>query len=241
MRRRRSFRSYAVRWCHAHGLDVPARSAAASRRVRTRPGFCHHGGDAYRTTRDPLREWVRRLAPVGFDQRAVDDDVVMTGHLRRQQRSLQAGRTGGEGVDALVQMLVGGGLADRVVTGQLLEASSMKVISEGPLSLRSCVSMLHRAGFGVSPTARPGDCSPAWLALATQTGGIRPGQRTVRTTLPVTRPVSPSSCAAVGDVHHGEVDRFSCAVAGAHVGDIAPANESTTGRHAQIGDVVDAS
>src|SRR6266480_5890791 len=54
-------------------------------------------------------------APVGLDQGPVDVDVVVAGHLRREQRRFQGRRLGGQHADTLVQVVVGGGPADRVV------------------------------------------------------------------------------------------------------------------------------
>lgn len=45
--------------------------------------------------------------------------MVMAGHLRREQGAVQAGRAGGEHVDALVEVVVGGRDADLIVGGEL--------------------------------------------------------------------------------------------------------------------------
>src|SRR5262249_19165898 len=70
--------------------------------------------------------WTGRGAPVGLDQRAVDVDVAVAGGLRGQQRPVQARGPGGEHVDALVQIVVGGGLDDRVIAGQLAHTGTVE-------------------------------------------------------------------------------------------------------------------
>jgi hypothetical protein len=97
-------------------------------------------------------------ATVGLDQRAVDVDVVVAGHLRGEQRRMQTRRRSSQRVDALVEIVVGGGPADRVVDGQLgdpgavqkpaddqdrlFEAAQSAGAGAGPASL----------AFGVQPT-----------------------------------------------------------------------------------------
>jgi hypothetical protein len=60
---------------------------------------------------------------VGLDQRAVDRDVAVPGHLRRQQRRFQARRLGRQDLESLIEIVVNGGFADRVIDSQLRHAS----------------------------------------------------------------------------------------------------------------------
>jgi hypothetical protein len=52
--------------------------------------------------------------------------VRVAGHLRGQQRRLQFRGPVGEGVDAFVQVVIRGGLTDRVVGGQLRQPGAVE-------------------------------------------------------------------------------------------------------------------
>jgi hypothetical protein len=52
--------------------------------------------------------------PVGFDQGAVDAHVAVPGGHGGRQRPVQARRPGDQEVDAFVQVVLAGGLADRL-------------------------------------------------------------------------------------------------------------------------------
>jgi hypothetical protein len=65
-------------------------------------------------------------APVGGDQRPVDDHVIAFGCLGGQQRPVQTRRLRGEQVDALVQVAVGGRAAGRVVRGRLSDPGAVE-------------------------------------------------------------------------------------------------------------------
>jgi hypothetical protein len=68
----------------------------------------------------------RGPAPVGFDHGPVDVDMGVAGHLRCQQYRFQARGLGGEDVDAFVEVVVGGGLADAVVACQLGQSGAVE-------------------------------------------------------------------------------------------------------------------
>jgi hypothetical protein len=65
-------------------------------------------------------------AAVGFDQGAVDADVAVPSHFRRQQRRFERGRLGGENHESLMEIGIRGGLADLVVDGQLLHLGAVQ-------------------------------------------------------------------------------------------------------------------
>ncbi len=56
--------------------------------------------------------------PVGGHQRAVQAQESQAGGVRSVENIVQVRRVGGDGVQALVQIAVGGGDADPGVTGQ---------------------------------------------------------------------------------------------------------------------------
>src|SRR5436189_668347 len=79
----------------------------------------------HRSMTSPFHAEDRLLAPVGRDDRPVQDHVGEALVLGPFQRLAQAGGLAGENLDDLVQVPVGGGPRDAVVAGQGVRASAI--------------------------------------------------------------------------------------------------------------------
>ena len=91
--------------------------------------------------------WTGGRDPIGLDECAIDDDVRVSDLLRLPQRRFQTRRRRGQDVDALVQIVVGGGTADAVVDGQLSKAGAVEKPSQDEYRL---LEAAQRPGPGTS-------------------------------------------------------------------------------------------
>ncbi|WP_394805494.1 hypothetical protein [Streptomyces althioticus] len=65
------------------------------------------------------------MAGVDLDQSAVQQEMAVTGTLRRSEGPFQGGRLGLQGVDSFVQVAVAGALREPVVAGELGDAGAV--------------------------------------------------------------------------------------------------------------------